>query len=205
VSPPLSIHGLRFGKLVAVEELPRKDGKRVWRLACDCGGEIVAFQKKFASGGKLRSCGCAAKVVTHGLSRIPEYRHWVNMVSRCENPDATGFEHYGGRGIVVCRPWRADFQNFYRDMGPRPSPKHSIDRIDVNGNYEPANCRWATSKEQGRNTRANHMVEVDGRSIPLVEAAEGAPVGYNTILYRIKRGWRLEDALGRPQQKGVRP
>jgi hypothetical protein len=83
----------------------------------------------------------------------PEYGSWANMIARCENPNATGFEYGGGRGITVCKRWRNSYADFLADMGPRPSPKHSIDRIDVDGNYEPNNCRWATSAEQNKNKR----------------------------------------------------
>jgi hypothetical protein len=138
------------------------------------------------------------------LSETPEYRHWINMKSRCDNPRTPGFD-YGGRGIKVCARWRDSFQNFFADLGPRPSPSHSVDRIDSNGNYEPSNCRWATPKEQGRNTRTNHLVIVGGREMTLAEAVETAPVPYNTVLYRLKRGWDLDDALSRPAKKGFRP
>ena len=207
MSRPLDILGSRFGKLVAVEEMPRKDGMRQWRMRCDCGAEIVTLQKNFASGGTRRSCGCANTQPNqlHGMSTSPEYKHWINMITRCETPSATGFQHYGGRGIRVCDRWRKDFMAFYSDMGPRPSPRHSVDRIDVNGPYSPENCRWATQKVQARNTRVNHTVRLNGRSMPLAEAAENAPVPYNTVLYRIRRGWSVEDAVSREQQRGRRP
>lgn len=206
MSARLHIEGSRFGRLVPVEELPRQNGMRVWRLKCDCGTERIALQKAFASGGRMRSCGCASKPsVKHGLSTTPEYRHWVNMITRCEYQPATGFDYYGGRGITVCERWRSDFRNFYADMGPRPSPRHSVDRIDVNGDYEPGNCRWATSSAQARNKRVNRIVAVDGREMTLADAVDRAPVPYNTVLYRLKRGWHLDDAITRPQQRGRRP
>ena len=203
---PLDIEGRRFGMLVAVEELPRLNGMRQWRLKCDCGGERIAMQKAFASGGRMRSCGCANRhAVVHNLSNSPEYRHWINMISRCENPNTPGYEHYGGRGISVCKRWRHSFEAFFQDMGERPSPQHSVDRIDVNGNYEPDNCRWADPHTQGRNTRCNHIVVFQGREMTLAEAADHSPVTYNTVLYRLKRGWPPEAAILRPQQRGRRP
>lgn len=206
MSRRLSILGERFGKLVAIEEMPAERGMRRWRLRCDCGNEVVTLQKSFCSGGKKRSCGCDnRREITHGLSKQPEYRHWINMISRCENPNTPGFELYGGRGIKICDRWRIDFRNFYRDMGRRPSPRHSLDRVNVNGHYEPSNCRWALPQTQGRNTRRNRMLRVNGWSATLAEAAEGAPVPYNTILYRLKRGWSVQDALTRPARKGFRP
>ena len=204
---PLSVLGKRFGKLVAVEELARERGMRRWRLRCDCGNDRIALQKAFCSGGSMKSCGCANihHSQSHGLSKAPEYRHWINMISRCENPDTPGFENYGGRGISVCQEWRESFPRFYQDLGRRPSGRHSVDRIDVNGNYEPTNCRWATQTEQSRNTRVNHHVTIAGRGMTLAEAVEQASVPYNSVLYRLKRGWSAEDAISHPAKKGYRP
>ena len=135
-----------------------------------------------------------------------EYRAWINMRSRCNTPSSTGYETlYGGRGIRVCPEWEASFQRFLKDVGPRPSPRHSLDRIDGDGHYEPGNCRWATQVEQCRNLRTNHLVEVDGQAIPLAAAVEGTGLAYNTVLYRLKRGWTVEQALTRATRKGVRP
>lgn len=203
---PLNIAGRRFGMLVAVEELPRLNGMRQWRLKCDCGGERVALQKSFASGGRMRSCGCSVRrASSHGMSNVPEYRHWINMISRCENPSTPDYENYGGRGIRICKAWRDSFDAFFQDMGRRPSPRHSVDRIDVNGDYEAANCRWADARTQCRNMRCNHIVTFRGREMTLAEAVEHSPVTYNTVLYRLKRNWSLEDAILRPQQRGRRP
>jgi hypothetical protein len=204
----ITVMGCKFGKLTPVQELPRQGGMRAWRLKCDCGGERVALQKAFASGGGMRSCGCDNRHVTsHGLSKAPEYRHWINMLSRCNNPRTPGFHRYGGRGISVCQRWSQEFANFYADMGERPSPKHSLDRIDTDGNYELSNCRWATKTEQARNTSTNRFVEViPGEGlITLAEAVERAPVPYSTVLHRLMRGWGVRDAVLRPPQKGVRP
>lgn len=198
--------GARFGRLTLERELDRQNGMRFWQVKCDCGVSFQALQKSFSSGGKRRSCGCQSRQeIGHGLSNTPEYRHWVNMISRAENPNTPGFQDYGGRGIAVCTRWRENFANFYEDMGRRPSRFHSVDRIDVNGNYEPENCRWATRSEQNRNQRSNHLVEVGGRTMTLAGAVEVAPVPYNTVLYRLKRGWAVEEAVTREAHKGVRP
>lgn len=139
------------------------------------------------------------------VSNNAAYKVWQQMKFRCSNPKATGYENYGGRGIAVCAEWSASFDAFIRDVGPRPSASHTLDRINVNGGYEPGNCRWATQKVQCRNTRSNHIVRLDGVSMTLVEAAEFAPVTYNTVLYRLKRGWTVNDAVSLPPQQGVRP
>lgn len=134
-----------------------------------------------------------------------EYRAWINMRSRCNNPNTPFFDRYGGRGIKVCPEWEASYETFLRDMGRRPSPQHSLDRIDVNGDYKASNCRWATASEQCRNLTTNRFVEVGGIQMTLAEAAERSGRRYNTVLYRLKRGWSVEQALRLPLQKGVRP
>lgn len=142
----INLTGQRFGRLVATQRAPH--ARRVhWRCACDCGGEAVVSADRLRSG-KTGSCGCRR----HGQSRLPEYRVWATMLERCRRPRAANYHNYGGRGIGVCERW-LDFDAFYADMGARPSPKHSIDRIDNDGNYEPGNCRWATASEQNRNKR----------------------------------------------------
>lgn len=203
----LDILGKRFGHMIAVEELPRDKGMRKWRLRCDCGAEHTAFQKAFCSGGKMTSCGCQNKhqQVFHGLSKIPEYRLWFNMKSRCYNENTPYYHAWGGRGIKVYDEWRESFEAFFRYVGSRPTPRHSLDRIDNDGNYEPGNVRWAVRKIQCRNVRSNHIVNLDGRRITLAEAVEDAPVPYNTVLYRLKRGWSIDTAITLPARKGYRP
>lgn len=138
-------------------------------------------------------------------SKLPEYRHWINMKSRCNTASSTGHENYGGRGIRVCEEWNKSFRAFYNSMGPRPSAGHSLDRIDVNGNYEPGNCRWATASEQARNWRDNHLIEAFGTRMSITEAAERAGLKPNTVYYRLKRGWPESSAVSRAPHKGVRP
>lgn len=144
-------------------------------------------------------------------TKTREYRAWINMRSRCYNSRDHGYKNYGGRGIMVCNRWlvgesgQRGYECFIADMGPRPSAAHSLDRIDPNGNYEPINCRWALPVQQSRNKRLHHFVEIDGKRVTLADAVERAPVPYNTVLYRLKRGWRIADAVSRPARKGLRP
>lgn len=133
------------------------------------------------------------------MRRQPEYCAWRNMRARCECPTLKDYRDYGGRGINVCERWSA-FEAFLEDMGSRPSPEYSLDRIDVNGNYEPGNCRWATRKEQGRNKRSHHFVHLDGQRVPLSVACEVVGAQYQLIHSRMRRGWSFQRALEAPKR-----
>ena len=117
------------------------------------------------------------------------------MKQRCRNTNDPQFDYYGGRGIKVCERWLELFDNFYADMGARPSPKHSIDRINNDGNYEPGNCRWATAQEQATNRRNNVFIEYDGKTQHVSAWAREIGVCDSTIYYRLKEGWPLEQVL----------
>lgn len=134
----------------------------------------------------------------HGMRASPEYRIWCHMKERCYNPQDKSYFRYGKRGIRVCDSWKKSFVNFYNDMGNRPTPIHQLDRINNNGNYEPSNCRWATPKEQARNTRRNHFFMYDGRSVTIPELAEISGVNYDTLRQRLLRyKWPLEKSLSK--------
>jgi hypothetical protein len=132
----------------------------------------------------------------HGMGSSPEYAAWANAIYRCENKDAHGWPDYGGRGITVCDRWRKCFQAFLEDMGPRRSHDQSLDRIDVNGNYEPGNCRWASAKTQARNRR--NTPKVCGLSPMDLAEASGLP--YNTVKNRLRRGWSHEAIIKTPRR-----
>lgn len=136
-------------------------------------------------------------VPTHGLEDTPEYAAWANAIYRCENPNAQQWPLYGARGVAVCDRWRFSFAAFYEDMGPRPSSNHSLDRYpDVNGNYEPGNCRWATAREQSNNKR--NTPRIAGMSPKELSAATGLP--YTTIANRLRRGWSERRILSQPRR-----
>ena len=135
---------------------------------------------------------------THSESnqrRTPEYTAWVNMIQRCENQNLRWYQRYGGRGISVCPEWRSSYEAFLRDMGRRPSPEHSVDRIDVDGNYEPRNCRWATSKEQQRNRSNSRTLAIDGVSKTLAEWSEVSGICLSTIAFRVASRRSSDEAL----------
>lgn len=124
------------------------------------------------------------------------YSAWQAMKKRCCEPNHRSYKHYGGRGITVCDRWQT-FDNFYADMGEQP-PGHTLDRIDVNGNYEPSNCRWATAHEQSRNRRTNRLIEFNGETLCVVDWARRVGIHQNTLWQRIITGWPVERALTEP-------
>ena len=203
------IEGQRFGRLTAVQFLRlqmRANGYRsaIWLCRCECGNSAEVDGNKLRSG-HTQSCGCLQKERTsaarrtHGMSGTATYEIWAGMIKRCENARSKAFPNYGGRGIKVCRRWRSSFEAFLEDMGPRPSCRHSIDRIDGDGDYELGNCRWATAKQQARNLRTNRLLTCQGQSKTLAEWAEERRIHRTTITRRIDfYGWSEEQAILTP-------
>ena len=203
----IDMTGKRYGRLVAIE----RDGSvelSFWKCVCDCG-YIGTFHGQNLRSGYTKSCGCLHREIVAtagGASNTPEYETWWHMILRCHDEKQTGYRRYGGRGISVCDSWRNSFDAFFADMGPRPSDKHSIDRIDNDGNYEPSNCRWATKKEQSRNTRCNHHVTINGTTKTIAEWSEISGISWSGIYNRVKKGWPehlLLSALGRRYGKNT--
>lgn len=188
----------------------RDGGGRHAIFRCHCGNEFRAyfFAVKY---GKTHSCGCyrrawtRAKSLKHGNNRgkeaggrTPEYRTWANMKHRCECPTGRMWKYYGGRGIKVCDRWQ-EFPAFLADMGLRPSPQHSIERINTDGNYEPTNCRWATDVEQANNKSNNLRITIEGETKTLSEWARVSGISAGTIITRYKRyGWGPHQAVFAP-------
>lgn len=190
----IDLVGQVFGRLTVEMDGQHKAGRRQVVCLCECGTR-KQYDPRELRGGQI-SCGCYQKQVvaaicgarrTHGSSRTAEYNIWNKMKSRCSNPDDAKYPDYGGRGVVVCAAWADDFETFLADMGMRPTAAHSIDRKDVNGNYEPNNCRWATPKEQSRNKRNHRLVIYQGAEMPLSQACEMSGVNYRSALYRVQR------------------
>lgn len=191
-----------FGRLTVVQFAGR-DGrsKAKWKCKCDCGGEIVV-DGSMLKCGKTTSCGCYAREIlfnrnsTHGMTGTRTHRIWMGMRQRCENEHSPAWKWYGAKGITVCERWH-DFKAFLNDMGQCPSDKHSIDRIDGTKGYEPGNCRWATSRQQSRNTTANRLVNFHGSQLCLADVADlrECEVQYKTLAYRVRASVPVEVAV----------
>lgn len=196
----IDIKGQRFGRWTAIEFVGKVKGVPKWKCRCDCGTERLVWSVALRSGTS-KSCGCfnlealSKRQRTHGASDTLLYDVWVHMIQRCTNPNHKSYAYYGGRGIKVCDRWRRSFKAFVEDMGQRPSDELSIDRIDCNGNYEPGNCRWATSEQQSLNRRNAHLLTYQGRTQPLSAWAKEFGMPRDRLKMRLKLGWPLEDAL----------
>lgn len=204
----IDIAGLKFGRLTVIRHVGFHERMATWLCVCDCGNEHVAPGVRIRSGN-TKSCGCLRadhmrdlpKHATHGATRnkrkTTEYTIWASMKNRCERPAHPSYRRYGGRGITVCAEWQNDFAAFLAHVGPRPSTRHSLDRINNARGYEPGNVRWATIVEQMQNTSANRFITVAGQTMTIAEARRrycpNTPKG--TISARISRGMKPEDAI----------
>lgn len=195
-----------YGRLTILEEIEAgKNGRRV-KCRCECGA-IVQASFKLLRTGNTTSCGClrrdlvAAKNTKHGggkrEGRRPEYNIWKAMRQRCTNPNIDRWESYGGRGITFDPAWN-DFSVFLADVGPRPSPRHSLDRIDNDGNYEKSNVKWSTLNQQARNKRDALRLVYQGRPTTVADLAEQHGVPYDRLAGRLRKGWTIELALSTP-------
>ncbi len=228
MSEYIVVHGIRiakdftpetFGRLTTVGPrfmLPVGTGRKrrpKQVCQCACGNMSVACHNGLVSG-KSRSCGCLQKEFTaninknHGMCKAPEYRVWQAMKDRCYRKNSLDYPDYGGRGITVCDRWLEPdgqgFINFLADMGPRPSRKHSIERDDVNGNYCPENCRWATIEEQARNRRTNVNLTYNGKTQCLTDWSKETGLSHSTLRNRMKAGWSVEKILTHPAKSNAK-
>lgn len=195
--------GQRFGRLVVLNRVPSiRTGKlrTAWHCRCDCGAETIKITEVLTDG-RTRSCGCLRAEATrrrslrHGHAvgyRASRTHHaWQKAKERCYNPHSERYPRYGGRGIAMCDRWRNDFAAFLADMGECP-PGLSLDRINVDGDYEPGNCRWATAGEQARNRSDNVVVVVAGERMILKDFARRINANYKLVHRLYRRGTSLD-------------
>lgn len=210
MSKALNLKGQRFGRLLVLEKTESKKISprhtvTMWICRCDCGNEKIIRSDSLRSG-RTQSCGCfreeriSNNERRHGMSKDRLYVTWTNMKKRCHNPKIAEYENYGGRGISVCEEWKTSFKAFYEwSMLTGYEENLTIDRINVNGNYEPSNCRWIPRKEQSLNKTTSHYLTYDGKTQTIKEWADELGFKYDTLHSRIMYyKWSVEKALTTP-------
>ena len=202
--------GQKFGRLKVIKQIGinSKNRQKIWLCKCDCGNEKQVVTS-YLTSGDTTSCGCYRKECeiknlsqfwgkprTHGLSKTRIYRIWVDMKDRCNNNKNLFFKHYGGRGIKICNEWLIDFMNFYNwATNNGYNDNLTIDRINVNGNYEPNNCRWATAREQANNTRTTRRIKIFGECKTAYEFEKQYGIKACLLIDRYDKGYRDEKLI----------
>lgn len=200
-----NIEGEFFGKFTVLRRgenrvEPSGKTKVYWLCKCECGSE-KEIEASSLREGTSKSCGCVKKEnaknlnLSHGMYRSAQYKAWQKMKERCLNPNVERYPNYGGRGITVCKRWLESFENFYEDMGDKPTPQHSIDRKDVNGNYEKDNCRWVTNQEQHYNKTNTLYVRYKNENKSLSELCKKYHLNYKSTWRQYKKGFTFEQIL----------
>jgi hypothetical protein len=204
-----NLTGIRFSYLLVQKrnQTNTNSGKPQWVCLCDCGRVVVVAANNLKAGN-VKSCGCWRKERmtienrTHGLSNTPEYDAWAAMKRRCFLETNENYSRYGGRNITVCESWINSFENFYEDMGPRPSPEHTLDREDNNGNYDKNNCRWATQLEQANNRSTNTYCEFEGEVLTVAQLARKINMDYELLLSRLLTGRTVDEVINFESKRG---
>lgn len=202
----LELTGKRFGRWIVIEEygIRTKCGEIQWICKCDCGKDGIVSSGSLNCGNS-KSCGCffidqtTVRLTTHGCSkkgkRKREYDAWMTMRYRCNNPNSKSYSNYGGRGIIVCDRWNESFEDFYKDMGSKPTSKHSLDRINNDGPYAPYNCRWDTNEIQSRNKRSNRWVEFEGIKLIISDWAKRLGITHKRLSYHLSAGKGIKEII----------
>jgi hypothetical protein len=205
--------GQVFGKLTVIRpgEPNKFDNNPMWHCLCECGSEKNVRQASLEMG-HTRSCGCLCletRFRKHGMTGTKVYKTWRGIQDRCYNEKIEHYPSYGGRGIRVCDRWLESFDDFYADMGDPPTPEHSIERRDVDGDYEPSNCMWATLAEQANNRQNTVRIEYKGQLYSIRDVYNSydgyihPSVDIDTFRWRASRGWEIEKAMSKPYKKQV--
>lgn len=200
----LDLVNQRFGRLVAIRKSHRQNNKVMWECLCDCGNTTYV-STNYLTSGRIRSCGCFRKDqisernTTHNQRHTRLYEVWKNIKCRCYNPNNKAYKNYGGRGIAMFDEWHNNYQAFYDwSISNGYSLGLTIDRIDVNGNYEPTNCRWVNRTVQANNKRANHYITYNGETHSIADWARKQGLSYECLSARLNSCWGVEKALTTP-------
>jgi hypothetical protein len=197
------MEGRTFGYLTAISREGSRKKYAAWRCCCVCGQEVVVSGDHLRQGIR-KSCAVSGHYWRAargtGYAELSEYSSWTHMRARCENPKNFNYERYGGRGIKICDRWKS-FQNFFSDMGPKPTTQHTIERKNNDLGYEPDNCVWATMEEQRQNRRNAVFVFYEGERIRLRDLVEKLGLPYPQVYGRLRGGWSIEQAVTIPVNK----
>jgi len=193
--------GMKYGGSVVIKLSPNRHGSLLmWTCQCSCGKKFDVVSARLQPGSNV-SCGCRkGGHLNHGMSGTKEYKIWKKMRERCLNPNCKEYKHYGGRGIFVSEQWN-NFQNFINDMGKIPGNGFSIERKNVNGNYEKENCVWIETKRQARNKRNTIWLTYRGETKVLIDWAEHLGVSFWTLRRRRDLGWSPEAIIETPVRR----
>ncbi len=199
----VNLIGQRFGKLVVIcrsENLP--PNQTMWLCQCDCG-VVKPIRAQTLKDGRSTTCGCSkyeAKHYSHRMTETVTYKSWCHIKYRCDNPRCKAYPRYGGRGITYDPRW-SSFENFLADMGEKPHGRYSIDRIDNDGSYTKANCRWATDDQQANNNDHPKLLTYVGLTQSVTRWARQIGMSRLTLTDRLKRGWPVEKAITHPVRR----
>ena len=208
MSKLIDLTGQKFGRLTVIKRVKNQNKTRsaYWLCQCECGNTTVVSSPNLKNKHAM-SCGCLQQEsrlthsIKHGLSKTRLYKIYLGMKKRCYNKKYFQFQHYGGRGIKICDEWLDNFMNFYNwAMTNGYTDELTIDRIDVNGNYEPSNCRWVTPHQQSNNTRTNRLITYNNKTHTMAEWAKITGLTYSAIQHRLDRNWSIEKTLTTPQK-----
>ena len=195
--------GEKFNKLTVIEPINKdKKYEYKWKCLCDCGNYCIVSSNSLKTG-HTKSCGCLQGEHHHDSSHIEGktrlYRIWTNIKQRCLNPNKKEYNLYGQRGITICKEWKESYNSFKQwSLSNGYADNLSIDRIDVNGNYEPSNCRWTNAKTQANNTRTNKIITFNGETHTLSQWRDKMGFKRGVIEYRLQKGWSIEKTLTTP-------
>lgn len=211
----MDLTGQRFDRLLVISAIPHNLGEqRKWLCRCDCGNEVTVFGGNLKRG-LTRSCRCLNKEITRSIftkhgdtvggKPTTEYKTWCHIKDRCYNPDNKQYQDWGGRGIKMCDRWLSSFHSFLEDMGRKPSPELTIDRINNDGDYEPGNCKWGTDLEQAKNKRNNKWYEANGERKHLREWSRVIGMDSGNINYHLRKGKTMTEIIAYYKKLGKCP